>query len=153
MTESPPVKIEMESDPRYLGCIRELILHAARQMGFVDQQAAQAAMAVDEALANVIKHGYGERPDGKIWLSVTPLGDDAVLGTGLRIVIEDEARQVDPTCIKGRDLSDIRPGGLGVHIIREVMDEVRYEKRQGAGMRLTLVKLANGRAARSAKSA
>lgn len=153
MTESPPVRIEMVSDPRYLGCIRELVLHAARQLGFQEKAAGQVAMAADEALANVIKHGYGERPDGKIWMSLTPLGDDPALGSGLKIVIEDEARQVDPSCIKGRDLSDIRPGGLGVHIIREVMDEAKYEQRQGVGMRLTLVKWTNGRAARSAKSA
>jgi hypothetical protein len=37
-------------------------------------------------------------------------------------------------------LDDIRPGGLGVYIIREIMDEVRYEKREGGGMRLTLTK-------------
>jgi hypothetical protein len=60
--------------------------------------------------------------------------------TGLRIVIEDLGRQTDPGAIKGRDLDDVRPGGLGVHIIREVMDEVVYEKRPGGGMRLTLVK-------------
>jgi hypothetical protein len=59
---------------------------------------------------------------------------------GLRIVIEDCGRQADPDAIKGRDLDDIRPGGLGVHIIREVMDQAVYEKRPAGGMRLTLVK-------------
>jgi hypothetical protein len=58
----------------------------------------------------------------------------------LKIVIEDEARQVDPDQIKSRELDDIRPGGLGVHIIRQVMDEVTYERREGAGMRLTMAK-------------
>ena len=56
------------------------------------------------------------------------------------MVIEDEARQVEPESIKGRDLADIRPGGLGVHIIREVTDLAVYEKRAGAGMRLTIEK-------------
>ena len=56
------------------------------------------------------------------------------------IVIEDEARQIDPAFIKGRELDDVRPGGLGVHIIREVMDVVEYESRDGVGMRLTLFK-------------
>ena len=58
----------------------------------------------------------------------------------LAILIEDEARQVDPGEIKGRALDDVRPGGLGVHIIREVMDTAVYEKRERAGMRLTMVK-------------
>jgi anti-sigma regulatory factor (Ser/Thr protein kinase) len=59
---------------------------------------------------------------------------------GLKVVLEDEARQVDPSKIKSRDLDEIRPGGLGVHIIREVMDEAVYERRDRVGMRLTLVK-------------
>ncbi|MEC9374353.1 MAG: ATP-binding protein, partial [Planctomycetota bacterium] len=60
---------------------------------------------------------------------------------GIRIVIEDEGRQVDPSKVKGRDLDDIRPGGLGDHIIRQVMDSVTYEQRTGKGMRLILEKM------------
>ena len=59
-------------------------------------------------------------------------------------MIEDEAAQVDPAAMQGRELDDVRPGGLGVHIIREVMDEVVYSKRETKGMRLTMVKLAPG---------
>lgn len=153
MSEAPQLQIELVSDSRYLSCVRECIAQASRQLGFTDAQAAQVAMAVDEAIANVIKHGYAERPDGKIWVKITPLPDEPVRGSGIRVVIEDEAKQVEPSCIKGRDLADIRPGGLGVHIIREVMDEVRYEKRPTIGMRLTLSKWTNGQAGRSAMSA
>ena len=93
---------------------------------------------MDEALCNVINHGYQRRPDGPIWLNLWALdGDDQ---PGLKVVIEDRARQVDPAQIQSRNLEDIRPGGLGVHIIREIMDEARYEKREGGGMRLTMVK-------------
>ena len=56
------------------------------------------------------------------------------------IVVEDRAKQVDPETIQPRDLDDIRPGGLGVHIIREIMDHVSYEKRDGGGMRLSMTK-------------
>ena len=94
---------------------------------------------MDEALCNIIRHGYEKRRDGPIWLSLWPSADGNG-SAGITVVIEDEARQVDPCCIKGRDLEEIRPGGLGVHIIKEVMDEVRYEKRDKVGMRLTLVK-------------
>ena len=50
------------------------------------------------------------------------------------------ALQVDPSTIRSQNLDDIRPGGLGVYIIREIMDEVRYEQRDGGGMRLSMVK-------------
>lgn len=140
----PDVHVELRSDPRYLSGARELVAAIARRLGFTETTCCQIALAVDEALANVICHGYERRADGRIWLHLWPLNADG--GGGLRVVIEDEGKQVEIEQIKGRDLDDIRPGGLGVHIIREVMDETVYEKRDGVGMRLTLVKHAEPRA-------
>jgi len=130
--------IELVSNPLYLCGVRELVAQVAKRLGFSDAQCSQIALAIDEALTNIMKHGYERRLDGRIWLKLQPIVDD--LGPGLEVIIEDEARQVDPCNIKGRNLEDIRPGGLGVHIIKEVMDDVRYEKRPGAGMRLTMIK-------------
>jgi serine/threonine-protein kinase RsbW len=139
MSDRPDLCLELVSNPVYLCGVREMVAVVARRLGFTDAQAAQVALAVDEALANVMKHGYQKRLDGRIWLRLTPEQDCAGCAA-MRIVIEDEAPQVDPDQIKGRDLEDIRPGGLGVHIIKEVMDQVTYEKRDGRGMRLTMVK-------------
>ena len=58
----------------------------------------------------------------------------------LEIVIEDDARQVDLDTIRSRDLEDVRPGGLGVHLITEIMDEAVYEHRAEGGMRLRMHK-------------
>ncbi|HYE61332.1 MAG TPA: ATP-binding protein [Phycisphaerales bacterium] len=145
----PDLSLELVSNPIYLCAVREMMNLSAKRLGFTDAHASQIALAVDEAIVNVMKHGYDKKLDGRIWLRMTPLaanrgGGDAKV-TGVEIVIEDEARQVEPECIKGRDLEDIRPGGLGVHIIREVMDEVCYQKRPGhdTGMRLTMVKKQN----------
>jgi anti-sigma regulatory factor (Ser/Thr protein kinase) len=57
------------------------------------------------------------------------------------VTICDCARQVDPQDITGRDLEDVRPGGLGTHIMRTVMDEVEYAHRQPVGMQLRLLKM------------
>jgi serine/threonine-protein kinase RsbW len=138
MTQRPAIRVELISDPRLLAGVRELAASVAERLGFPDDACAQIKLAVDEALCNILRHGYDRRPDGPIWVSLWPLQDDE--GVGLKIVIEDEARQVDPAQIKGRDLDEIRPGGLGVHIIRKVMDEATYEKRGKAGMRLTMIK-------------
>src|SRR5690606_15722248 len=139
----------MLSQPRYLSGARELVSAVAKRLGFGDTACGQIALAVDEALCNIIRHGYNRRTDGKIWLSIWPEPADSGEGSegveGIRIVLEDEAAQVDPEQIRGRDLEDVRPGGLGVYIIRQVMDSVRYEKRPGVGMRLELIKT-HGRA-------
>ena len=140
MKSPPDIRIQMISDPMYLSGARELVASVSRRLGFGEEACGQIALAVDEALCNVIRHGYDRRKDGPIWLSLWPRADNGA-GAGVTIVIEDEARQVDPETIRGRDLEEIRPGGLGVHIIRQVMDDVRYEKREKAGMRLTLVKM------------
>ncbi|MDX2133096.1 MAG: ATP-binding protein [Planctomycetota bacterium] len=140
MSERPDLRVEMVSNPRYLCALRELMISMSRQLDFTETQCSQIALAVDEAVTNIIRHGYAGRTDRPIVVAVMPFRDVA-RGEGVRIVIEDEARQVDPSTIRGRDLADIRPGGLGVHIIREVMDDVAYERRGAAGMRLTLVKI------------
>lgn len=149
----PAVTLQMISDPVYLSGAREMVSSVARRLGFSEEACGQIALAVDEALCNVIRHGYERRRDGPIWLSLWPLSAENGSGAGVRIVVEDEAKQVDPSQIKSRDLDEIRPGGLGVHIIRQVMDEVSFEKREKVGMRLTLVKRRPKEEAASAPSA
>jgi len=129
----------MLSQPRFLTAARAMVGQLAQRLGFNEKQAGLISLAIDEALCNVINHGYQRRPDGPIVLNLWAV-DPASGGPGLRVLIEDRARAVDPCTIRSRNLDEIRPGGLGVHIIREVMDEVTYEKREGGGMRLLLYK-------------
>lgn len=140
------VTVELLSQPRYLGGARELVAAVAKRFGFDDTECGRIALAVDEALCNIIRHGYARRTDGRIWISVWPLRDENGDAGGIRIVIEDEAEQVDPAGIKGRELEDVRPGGLGVFIMREVMDSVEFRRREGKerGMRLVMVKAVRG---------
>jgi len=136
----PHVRLEMMSQPRYLSGARDMVAAIARRLGFHDSECGQIALAVDEALCNVIRHGYDRAPDKPIWLSIWPyeIGGET---RGIQIIIEDEAKQVDVEKIRGRELEDVKPGGLGVYIIRQIMDYTSFEKREHAGMRLTLVKL------------
>lgn len=148
MPERSEIQIQMLSNPLYLSGAREMVAAVARRLAFSDEACGQIALAVDEALCNVIRHGYGREPDRPIWISLMPVGGVARPGSdenptqALKIVIEDEAKQVDPATIKSRNLEDVRPGGLGVHIIKAVMDQVTYERRNGSerGMRLTMIK-------------
>ncbi len=133
----PQVRLQMYSQPRFLAAVRALISSVAQRVGFTERMCGQISLAVDEALCNVITHGYQRRSDGMVWINIWSLDEEPA---GLKIVIEDLAPQVDPEKIQPRDLDDIRPCGLGVHIIREVMDDVAYERRRDQGMRLTMIK-------------
>lgn len=139
-SKAPHIQVQMLSQPRYLCGARDLVSSVAKRLGFDDMACGQIALAVDEALCNIIRHGYDRRDDGLIWLSIWPIESENGEPGGIKIVIDDNARQVDPEVIKGRELEDIRPGGLGVFIIRNVMNVVEYEKRKEGGMRLVLVK-------------
>jgi anti-sigma regulatory factor (Ser/Thr protein kinase) len=136
--DQPHIRLEMLSQARFLSAARAMVHQFAQRLGFAESECCQISLAVDEALCNVINHGYERRDDGHIWMNFWALDRDG--RPGLRIVIEDRARQVDPATIKSRNLDDIRPGGLGVHIIREIMDHVHYEQREDGGMRLTMSK-------------
>lgn len=148
--KKPLVRMEMLSQPRLLAAARAMIGQLADRLGFDESDCSQISLAVDEALCNIINHGYAKEPDGPIWLTVWATETKP---PELKIVLEDLAAQVDPETIRSRKLNDIRPGGLGVHIIREVMDGVLYEKRGGEsrGMRLTMRKRIPDPSAKSAK--
>jgi anti-sigma regulatory factor (Ser/Thr protein kinase) len=136
-TNEPVLQLQMFSQPRFLAAVRALIGSVCERLGFNSMQCGQISLAVDEALCNVITHGYNRRTDGTVWINIWSVDTEP---SAIKIVIEDVASQVDPDSIQPRDLDDIRPGGLGVHIIREVMDEVTYERRSDRGMRLTMTK-------------
>ncbi len=134
----PCVRLTIPSIPRYLAVIRAAVGCMASQEGFSTEIIDKLVLATDEALANVIKHGYDGHPTGEIVMMLRPVS--SVGKSGLDIVILDRGKSIDPAAICGRDLDDLRPGGLGVHIIRSVMDKVQYRKRPGGGMLLRMVK-------------
>lgn len=72
---------------------------------------------------NVIQHAYGDKRVGDIKLDVYFEDGELIFQ------LIDYADPVDITTLKPRELDDIRPGGLGVHFIREVMDNVTMDKR------------------------
>jgi len=81
-------------------------------------------LAVNEACMNIIQHGYNNDPNNEFSVLVA-LSEN---GNTKEIVIQliDQAKKIDPAKIKSRDLDDIKPGGIGVHIIHQLMDSVSY---------------------------
>jgi anti-sigma regulatory factor (Ser/Thr protein kinase) len=136
------VHFKIPADPASLAPVRVAVEQMAQDIGFDKKVSAGIALAQDEALANCIQHGYGGPCDSNIEVAIEQI-DNPGKGIGLRIVIRDFGKQVDPSIIKGRSLDDIRPGGLGTHIIRHIMDDVEYEKAEGKGMQLTIIKYLN----------
>jgi anti-sigma regulatory factor (Ser/Thr protein kinase) len=130
------VTLRLRSDPRYLPLLRGVVDQAAALAGLAAVERDTLLLAVTEAVSNVIRHAYRDRHDQPIEVHVA-----ATPGT-LRLDMVDYARFVDPSRIVSRPLDEIRPGGLGVHLIRSTMDLVEYNQNPHGGTTLTLVKRA-----------
>lgn len=116
------VELRFPSRSDRLRMVREVVRQAGSITGIHVDETERMVIAVNEACMNVIQHAYGSDAGGDIVLDVL-LGDSS-----LEFRLIDFAEQIeDRSCIKSRDLDDIRPGGLGVHMISEVMDEVSYQ--------------------------
>ena len=130
------IRLSFLSHPRYLDPLRALVREATGLVGLEEEESAKVVLAVQEAMANVIRHCYKDCPDERIDVTFS-FTDEQV-----EIRIDDYGKWVDPSQIKGRDLDDVRPGGLGVHLMRSVMDKVEYKRNEWGGTSLTMIKRA-----------
>ena len=137
------VEIRVLADPANLCIVRSAVQKAAEKTGLDQQGVYAVTIALEEALANAIRHGYGGPCNKPIIVTLNRLNADVNQKAGLEILIRDFGQQIDPGKIKGRALDDVRPGGLGVHIIYSSMDEVEYSCPSEGGMQLRLVKYIN----------
>ena len=114
---------------------RDVVRAAASRKGYSSETVDCVVLAVDEACSNIIRHGYGESRTGDIILEVLYIHDELIFR------LTDFADPVDKAKLRSRDLDDVRPGGLGIHLIRKVMDSFEYlDAPQGVGNILELRK-------------
>ncbi len=132
---SRPQRIELKitSDPANLRRVRKQVEQFARSAGLSPEMSDAIGLALNEALANVIRHGYDGATDRPIVVS-------AEHGDGeFRVFIRDWAKPFDPSRLKPKRCGELTPGGLGMVCIRQLMDDVKFE-RLPDGMLLTMVK-------------
>jgi len=127
------LKLECVSNPELLCTVRGAMDGLTQRMGFSAPDSRSVTRAVDEAVANIIRHAYGGRPDQPIVMSCHKVQDvhNGNSVQGLEIVLQDQGDPADPAKMRGRALEEIRPGGLGLHYIRESMDVVEFSRTDG----------------------
>jgi len=105
--------------------------------GFAEKQILDMQLAVEEAFINIIRHGY-HGDQGAVQIAI-----DFLKGR-LTVTIEDDAPRFDPTKFEEPNFSadlEQRPiGGLGIHLMRSLSDEIRYDFERGRN-RLMLIKI------------
>jgi serine/threonine-protein kinase RsbW len=121
-----------------LETICDYVTNYAKQAGLNEAETYAVQLAVDEATTNIIEHGYGQECPNRIDVTCEILED------GLKIVIYDDAEPFNPETVPEPEmnvsLEELKPRGLGIYLMRRMMDEVRYEPTKDQGNTLTMIK-------------
>jgi serine/threonine-protein kinase RsbW len=135
------LKMEMHSNPEVLCLVRASLEQAAEALHFQEAERRAIVRSVDEALTNVMRHAYGGKAGLPIAVTFLRLHgpNHPQDNDGIEVLLEDQGIPADPAKLSGRPLDQIRPGGLGLHFMRQSMDKVEFSRKHGKN-RLRMVK-------------
>ena len=144
MSDKPkkiPNELTVPSTTGNLSRIRKFVKNYSEKFGLDNDLTGKIVLAVDEACTNIIKHAYKYSPQGKITIK---LKTDK---KKLSISIIDEGGHFDPQSIPEPDLKKMqherRGGGLGIFLMKKLMDEVEFSNLAGNRNKVVLVKYIN----------
>jgi len=135
------LKMELRSNPETLCAVRGAVAQLTERLGFSEAECRAVVLGIDEALTNIIRHAYAGHPDRPIEVHFSRIRTSSCgkNGEALEIVLEDRGKKVDRAKLCGRALEDVKPGGLGLHFIRESMDALEFRRTYGRNQ-LRLIK-------------
>jgi anti-sigma regulatory factor (Ser/Thr protein kinase) len=114
--------------------IRAALAEVLRKAGFSATDIEDIKLAVNEACTNILAHAYKWRQDGVLILRLS------IQPERLMIRIRDFGAKAPPESFKSRDLDNLAPSGVGIFLMKELMDEVHYDHSHAVGTELILVK-------------
>lgn len=121
--------LKVKSRTENLSIIRDFIGSAASELKLPGEMIENIILAVDEACTNIIKHAYKYSPDGDITVTIKPSSSKFIVS------IIDNGISFEPESIPEPDLQKYyrqrRVGGLGVYLMKTLMDEVKYVSKPG----------------------
>lgn len=130
--------LQVPSNTENLAMIRDFVNGIGMRAGFSAPEVANLEMAVDEACANVIEHAYGPEVTKEVSVKAT-IDDETV-----QIDVVDTGKGFDPGEISQLNLEQLvaerRSGGLGMRLMKTLMDEVHYEMIPGKKNELRMIK-------------
>ncbi|HBQ59371.1 MAG TPA: ATP-binding protein [Balneolaceae bacterium] len=129
--------LSVEASTKHLAEVRDFVAAHAEQIGLDQKDVSEIRLAVDEAYTNIIKHAYNNNASMKVNIEIGSDGDQ------LWISLMDEGDSFDPSTYHEPDLmqriKEKKRGGMGVYLIRKLMDQVQYN-RKGKTNEIRMVK-------------
>ncbi len=130
------IKIPSQADNLVL--IRDLVSRVAAQVGFDNDEASKIELAVDEACTNVIRHAYGNNSNEVIDVLIK------IDAKKLTIIVSDKGKGFEPDHVAVPDLGESirsgKKGGLGICLIKTLMDKVDFEIKPGLKNQVKMTK-------------
>ena len=117
------------SETGFLGLVRDVAQRMADAAGFDPETSRQIALAVDEAVSNVLEHAYRGRAGHELEVAFAGGGPE------FEVEVSDTGVGVDPRHVPKVDLvryaTERRTGGLGLHLMGKIMDSVTFSRSSG----------------------
>lgn len=138
MLKAAREKFRVPASTEHLAMVRDKVRECVDLAGVPGKIANQVVLASDEAVTNVIRHSLGN--DG-----VSEVEIEIVVGDGkIKLTVRDEAPPFDPTKMPDPDMEEHvragKKGGLGIYLMRKIMDEMSHHVLSGGVNELVLVK-------------
>lgn len=134
-------RLSLWVDRSRLARIREFVVEVGHEIGLDGSTLYDLQLAVDEACTNVVEHGY-DGQGGRIEVVIESADG------GVRVIVRDWGLAFDPKAVPQPDVTaplEQRPlGGLGLFLIRHVMDDIKFEFDAKNGNTLTMFKHLHG---------
>lgn len=122
-------KLTIENQIEQLAGVATFVEELGEELGLSVEHVFNFNLVLEEAMTNVIMYAYPEGETHEIWL--TAIEQDGVV----TFRVEDEGKAFDPTAVPDADVTlsaeERAIGGLGIFLIRQLMDEVEYQRVNG----------------------
>lgn len=137
------LRLKFSSNPELLGVVRNAVCALSESVGFAPEGCRAVIRAVDEALANIMRHAYGNQRGLPIHLTCWSVASRLPPGAkaALEIVITDRGIPMPDGKLHAPPPKELKPGGLGLEWMRKSMDVVEHS-RNGKTNSLRMVKYA-----------
>lgn len=133
-------RLKLPADSGNLNIIRKFVAEISENMGFSEEEIYKIELAVDEACANVVKHAYLTNSKKEPVINIEAKDKT----NRIEIIITDKGKGFDPKKIKKPEIEEymkkMKKGGLGIYLIKELMDKVSFRIKAGVRNEVKMVK-------------
>ncbi len=131
-------KFRVQASTEHLAMVRDRVRQCIERAGVSGKIINQVVLASDEAVTNVIRHSFDNDGVSEVEIEIV------VDGEKIKLTVRDNASPFDPTKIPDLDMEEHvrsgRKGGLGMYLMRKIMDEIKHNILNGGVNELVLVK-------------